>query len=233
MISCQALATTPAIGKCAPGAEVASVGIFVGHNEAAKAPSQSTWPSAPLSAASIANLPVEAVIVATDGAPSSIERARTALIRAFPDQGPPVVIHTVGPSKVRLLAMVRNLTQVIVVASLVIAACSLAVNIAAGLSERKRPFSLLRLTGVPISILRRVVALESALPLLLVAAVSTAVGLLAAALFLKSQLDFAFRMPGVAFWATIVVGLVASLLIIASTFPLLSRLTGPEMARNE
>ena len=129
--------------------------------------------------------------------------------------------------------MVRNLTQVIVVASLVIAACSLAVNIAAGLSERKRPFSLLRLTGVPIAVLRRVIACESALPLLLVAAVSIAVGLLAAALFLKSQLDFAFRMPGITFWATVIGGLVASLLIIALTFPLLGRMTGPEVARNE
>ena len=233
VISCEALATTPAIGKCAPGAKVASVGVFVGDNEAAKAPSQMTWSSVPLSAASIANLPVEAVIVATDGAPSSIERGRTALIRKFPDEGPPVVIHTVGPSEVRLLAMVRNLTQVIVVASLIIAACSLAVNIAAGLSERKRPFSLLRLTGVPIAVLRRVVTLESALPLLLVAAVSIAVGLLAAALFLKSQLDFAFRMPGIAFWVTVIAGLVASVIIIASTFPLLSRMTGPEVARNE
>jgi hypothetical protein len=233
VISCEALATSPAIGKCALGAKVASIGIFVGDNEAAKAPSQTVWPSAPLSASSIANLPVEAVIVTTDGAPSSIERTRTALIRAFPDEGPPVVIHTVGPSELRLLAMVRNLTQLIVVASLVIAACSLAVNIAAGLSERKRSFSLLRLTGVPTAVLRRVVALESALPLLVVAAVSIVVGLLAAALFLKSQLDFAFRMPGIAFWATVIGGLAASLLIIASTFPLLSRMTGPEVARNE
>ena len=68
------------------------------------------------------------------------------------------------------------------------------------------------------------------MPLLLVAAVSIAVGLLAAALFLKSQLDFAFRMPGIASgrgghqWS----GDVA--LIIATTFPLLSRMTGPEVA---
>jgi predicted lysophospholipase L1 biosynthesis ABC-type transport system permease subunit len=107
------------------------------------------------------------------------------------------------------------------------------VNIAAGLSERKRPFSLLRLMGVPTAVLRRVVALESALPLLLVAAVSIVVGLLAAALFLRSQLDFAFRLPGIAYWATVICGLAASLAIIASTFPLLNRMTGPEVARNE
>jgi predicted lysophospholipase L1 biosynthesis ABC-type transport system permease subunit len=116
---------------------------------------------------------------------------------------------------------------------LIVAACSLAVNIAAGLSERRRPFSLLRLTGVPTAVLRRVVALESALPLLLVASVSIVVGLLAAALLLRSQLDFAFRVPGIAYWATVVFGLAASLAIIASTFPLLSRMTGPEVARTD
>jgi len=119
------------------------------------------------------------------------------------------------------------------VASLIIAACSLAVNIAAGLGERKRPFSLLRLTGVSTALLHRVVALESALPLLLVAAVSIVVGLVSAALYLHSQVGIAFSIPGITFWATVVGGLAASLAIIASTFPLLTRITGPEVARNE
>jgi predicted lysophospholipase L1 biosynthesis ABC-type transport system permease subunit len=183
--------------------------------------------------ASIASLPVEAVVVATDGSSSSLERVRTSLEQAFPFRGPPVVVDAIGPNDSRLLAMVQDMTDVVVVASLIIAACSLAVNIAAGLSERRRPFSLLRLTGVPTGVLRRVVALESALPLLLVAVVSIVVGLVAAALFLRSQLDFAFRVPGIAYWATVLGGLAASLAIIASTFPLLSRITGPEVARNE
>ena len=58
-------------------------------------------------------------------------------------------MEAIDPSTARLLAMVQDMTEVVVVASLIIAACSLAVNIAAGLGERKRPFSLLRLTGVP------------------------------------------------------------------------------------
>jgi ABC-type antimicrobial peptide transport system permease subunit len=233
VISCEALAKTPAIGKCAPGSTVAMIGFFLGQNEVAKSPSLTVWPSAHLSVAAIASLPVEAVVVATDGSPSSMERARTSLVQAFPFRGQPVVVDSIGPSQLRLLAMIRNLTQVVVVASLIIAACSLAVNIAAGLSERKRPFSLLRLMGVPTAVLRRVVALESALPLLLVAFVSIVVGLLAAALFLRSQLDFAFRLPGITYWATVICGLAAALVIIASTFPLLSRMTGPEVARNE
>jgi FtsX-like permease family len=233
VVACDELAKTPAIGRCAPGATVAMIGLFLGQNEAAKSVTSTVWPSAQLSVASIASLPVEAVVVATDESSSSLERARTSLEQAFPFTGPPVVVDVIGPNDSRLLTMVQNMTAVVVVASLIIAACSLAVNIAAGLSERKRPFSLLRLTGVPLGVLRRVVALESALPLLLVAAVSIVVGLLAAALFLRSQLDIAFRIPGIAYWATVLGGLAASLAIIASTFPLLNRITGPEVARNE
>ena len=234
VVACDQLSRTPAIGKCARGASVASVGYFLsdllGHNSHA---STTVWPSANLSVASAARLPVDAVVVATDGSPGSLERARTTLERVFPLQGAAVAIEAFDPSTARLLAMIQDMTDVIIVASLIIAACSLAVNIAAGLGERKRPFSLLRLTGVPTALLHRVVALESALPLLLVAAVSIVVGLVSAALYLHSQVGIAFSIPGITYWATVAGGLVVSLAIIASTFPLLNRITGPEVARNE
>jgi hypothetical protein len=234
VVACGQLAGTPAIGKCAPGTSVASIGYFfshlLGHNSRA---SSTVWPSADLSVASAARLPVDAVVVATDGSPGSLERARTTLERVFPLQGAAVAVEASDPSTARLLTMIQDMTDVIIVASLIIAACSLAVNIAAGLGERKRPFSLLRLTGVPTALLHRVVALESALPLLLVAAVSIVVGLVSAALYLHSQVGVAFSIPGITYWATVAGGLVVSLAIIASTFPLLNRITGPEVARNE
>ena len=234
VVACDQLARTPAIGKCAPGASVANIGYFLsnllGHNSHA---SSTVWPSANLSVASAARLPVDAVVVATDGSSGSLERARTTFERAFPFQGTPVPVEAFDPSTKRLLAMIQDMTDVVIVASLIIAACSLAVNIAAGLSERKRPFSLLRLSGVPTALLHRVVALESALPLLLVAAVSIVVGLVSAALYLRSQVGIAFSIPGITYWATVVGGLAASLAIIALTFPLLNRITGPEVARNE
>jgi hypothetical protein len=234
LVACDQLAKTPAIGKCAPGATVASIGYFLsnllGHNSHA---SSTVWPSAHLSVADVARLPVDAVVVATDGSTGSLERARTSLERAFPFQGAPIAVEALDPSTARLLTMIQDMTDVIIVASLIIAACSLAVSIAAGLGERKRPFSLLRLTGVPTALLHRVVALESALPLLLVAVVSIVVGLVSAALYLRSQVGIAFSIPGIAYWATVIGGLAASLAIIASTFPLLNRITGPEVARNE
>ncbi len=83
------------------------------------------------------------------------------------------------------------------------------------------------------TLLHRVVALESALPLFLVATVSIVVGLGSAALYLHSQVGITFSIPGIGYWATVVGGLAASLAVIASTFPLLDRTTGPEVARNE
>ncbi|MGA8368632.1 MAG: FtsX-like permease family protein [Acidimicrobiales bacterium] len=234
VVACDQLARTPAIGKCAPGATSATVGYFLQNILGNNSHSSSTvWPSAHLSVADFASLPVNAVVVATDGSSSSLEQARTSLERAFPFQGAPVVVEGLQPNDSRLLTMIQDMTDVVVVASLIIAACSLAVNIAAGLGERKRPFSLLRLTGVSTGVLHRVVALESALPLLLVAAVSIVVGLVSAALYLHSQVDIAFRIPGIGYWATVLGGLAASLAVIASTFPLLNRMTGPEVARND
>ncbi len=234
VVACDEMVNTPAIGRCVRGASVANVGYFLsaflGHNSHA---STTTWRSADISAASVQRRPVDAVVVATNGSSDSIERVRTALERAFPFQGTPVAIDALDPSNARLLTMVQDMTDVIIVASLIIAACSLAVNIGAGLSERKRPFSLLRLTGVPLSVLRRILVFESVLPLFAVSAVSIIVGLLSAALYLHSQVGISFRMPGIVYWVTVLGGLAAALAIITSTFPLLNRMTGPEGARNE
>ena len=99
LVACDQLAKTPAIGKCAPGATVATIGYFLqpvtGTNSH---PSSTVWPSAHLSVASIASLPVEAVVVATDGSSSSLERARTSLERAFPFRGTPVVVEGNTPN---------------------------------------------------------------------------------------------------------------------------------------
>ena len=99
VVACDELAKTPAIGRCAPGATVAMIGFFLGQNEATKSVTSTVWPSAQLSVASIASLPVEAVVVATDGLSSSLERVRTSLEQAFPFSGPPVVVDVIGPNR--------------------------------------------------------------------------------------------------------------------------------------
>jgi hypothetical protein len=58
-------------------------------------------------------------------------------------------------------------------------------------------------------------------------------GLLAAQLFVRAQMGYTLAIPDVGFFVIVAVGLAASLAIIASTLPLLERITGPETARSE
>jgi hypothetical protein len=121
----------------------------------------------------------------------------------------------------------------VILASLVIAGCSLTVSVVGGLADRKRPFSLLRLAGTPLNVLRRVVALEAAVPLLLISAVSAGAGFVASELFLRSELLISLRPPELGYYAIVLAGIAVSLGLIASSLPVLRRITGPEVARNE
>jgi hypothetical protein len=92
---------------------------------------------------------------------------------------------------------------------------------------------MLRLTGVPLGVLRRVIAVESAAPLLVAAVLASGTGFLAAHLFLRAQMHYSLQPPGAAYYVIVLTGLAASLGIITATLPLLKRITGPETARNE
>jgi predicted lysophospholipase L1 biosynthesis ABC-type transport system permease subunit len=127
----------------------------------------------------------------------------------------------------------QQLANVVILVSLAIAGCTLAAGIAAGLADRKRPFSLLRLTGARLSTLRRVVALEGAVPLLAVAVVAIGTGFGGAAMNASLQQGHSIAPPGVGYYLITAGGILAALGIIAATFPLLARITGPEAARNE
>ena len=233
LVSCVQLSRTPALGRCPAGAAAAVVPtqfpITFSSSQAAI-----VWPAAAISAQRLQHLPVLSITVGTNGSASAIEGARTALEAAYPGENlPPTTIGETRAGLNSTLAGEQQLANVVILTSLPIAGCTLAVSIAAGLSERKRPFSLLRLTGAPLGTLRRVVALESAVPLVIVAVVSTGVGFLAAQLFLTSQLHYSLRPPGTGYYLIVLAGLAASLGIVASTLPLLNRLTGPDTARNE
>jgi hypothetical protein len=227
LVSCAQLARVPAVGRCRPGAAVAAVTVYTGEG-ASQAP---MWPAAGVSPQRLARIPVETLLVDTSGSLPAVERARTALETAFPYQGPPAILG--GSPAQNAYAELQRLSEVVIVASLVIAGCSLAVSVAGGLTERKRPFSLLRLAGAPLGTLRRVIALESAVPLVIIAVLSAGAGFLASELFLQSELSESLQPPGIAYYVIVLAGLAASLGVIAATFPLLARITGPEAARNE
>jgi hypothetical protein len=238
-MSCADLARTPAYGRCPAGAQVSAVDPFrfraLPSSPAAPPPARSTvWPAAAVSVESLHGLPVLSVLVDTDGSRAALERSRTILEAAYPGgERTPATEADFQTDSNNTLNKWQQLANVVILTSLPIAGCSLAVSIAGGLSDRRRPFSLLRLTGVPLRVLRRVIVLESAVPLLVGAVVAIGTGFLAAQLFLQSQEHYSLRAPGVGYYAVVLAGLAASLGIIASTLPVLRRITGPETARNE
>ncbi len=229
LIACSVLARYPAAGECPPGAQVAQ--IYGGLS--ALSEDERHLPAASYTVDQLSSLPLLAVDVETDGTRPTVERLRTALETALPVQFAPSTDAEDRRMEMKQLVQWQRLADVVILTTLPIAGCSLAVAIAGGLSERKRPFSLLRLTGVRLTMLRQVIALESAVPLVLVAIVASGIGLLTTQLFLRAQLDYNLHAPGLSYWLLVAAGVIASLGIIASTLPLLRRITGPETARNE
>ncbi|MGH3258388.1 MAG: FtsX-like permease family protein [Streptosporangiaceae bacterium] len=236
VISCAQLATVPALGRCPAGATAAAFpadgfnGPLLGIDA-----TTFTWPAVNVPAARLDTLGVDAINVTTNGTVQAVEQARTVLenAHAYPAVSTPSTIGDIIAQDNSANSDYQQLANVVVLVSLPIAGCTLAAGIAAGLADRKRPFSLLRLTGAPLAILRRVVALEGAVPLLAVAAVAIGTGFGAAAMFASEAQQHPMVAPGAAYYLLTAGAILVSLGIIAATFPLLARITGPDVARNE
>jgi hypothetical protein len=236
VVSCAQLAGIPALGRCPQGADAVTINPDYGGSVVERSSTtmaNTTWPVAQLSSAQVQRLPLDSIVVGTDGSAAAVEQARTILDNTYVQTFAAQTLSEFQSNGARKLNNYKQLANVIILTSLPIAGCSLAVSVAGGLAERKRPFSLLRLAGTPLALLRRVITLEAAGPLIISAGVSAGAGLLAAQLFLRAQLHETLQPPNVEYYAIIVAGLVASLAVIASTLPLLRRMTGPETARNE
>ncbi len=195
---------------------------------------RTSWRAAPPPAGGLSRRPLKAVVVTTDGTVTSVERVRTALLAALPEYSPPVVTSQFNEESRALVSLLQRMVSVGIILSLAIAGCSMAVSVAGGLIERRRPFSLLRLTGMPLAHLRRVVVLEAAVPLVLVALLSAAVGLVAADLILRAMHDgWSVSPPALSYYLIMGGGVAAALGVVCATLPLLGRLTEPQAARME
>jgi hypothetical protein len=236
VVSCAQLAAIPALGRCPAGATAVAFpadgfnGPLFGNDATGI-----TWPTANVPAARLDTFGVDAINVATNGTTQAVEQARTLLesTPAYPGLSTPSTIRDIIAQENSTNSDYQQLANVVILVSLPIAGCTLAAGIAAGLADRKRPFSLLRLTGARLATLRRVVALEGAVPLLAVAAVAIGTGFGAAAMYAAEAQQHSMVAPGAAYYLLTAGGIIVSLGIIAATFPLLKRITGPEVARNE
>jgi hypothetical protein len=265
VVSCSALRALPALGSCAPGVPAASGSfnqllttdnpLFFNTNLPA------VTRSSPPATESLSGLVTSALLVKTDG-PDTLEKVRTYLTgyEARSSESSPSTakrgaklsgaLGNIEPETFGEVTQVRtnDLTSIervalaILALILVVAGCSLAVSVAAGVLDRKRPFTLLRLSGAPRKTLTKVALIEAMVPLVGATVIAGAVAIAVArpplrALFsanLGPDQDFAAAAhPGIAYYLTVLVALGLSTVVVLAAMPLLNRITQPSNARFE
>ena len=167
-MSCAGLRELAVLGQCAPGRAAVAVpagNLFDDNPHYSTQPIAS--PSSPAYAGNVSGLYLQALLVKVNS-PATLERVRTYLVTHTPLSASGTAPRTFGEAvqaRQGVAQTVQRLVYIAVALTLVVAGCSLAVAVGGSLVERKRPFTLLRLTGTPTSTLYRVVFLEAVLPL--------------------------------------------------------------------
>jgi hypothetical protein len=239
VISCSGLRELKVLGQCAPGRQAAkanTANMIFSDN-----PYYSTQPivsaSSPVASGDVSKLYLQAVLIKVNGA-GTLERVRTFLVTHTPQSASGTAPRTFGEAveaRQSVASTVQRLFDVAVVLTLVVAGCSLAVTVGGSLVERKRPFTLLRLTGTPTRALYRVVLLEAIFPLAAATIVAGSTAYVISVLTVRKMAPAGtpLPVPGHAYYITMATGLVASLLVILASLPLLRRITGPSNVRFE
>jgi hypothetical protein len=232
------------LGQCAPGraAVYADYDTLFSDN-----PSDNVEPfvsaSDPTYTGTLSSLRLQAVLVRANS-PAVLERVRTFLaIHAPPNvpNGPgssPAPPRTFGETlNIRLgrAATVEKIVYAAVALTLIVAGCSLAVAIAGGLVDRKRPFTLLRVSGTQVGVLFKVALLEAAVPLAAVTMIAAGIayGTSLLAFVRLAPAGTAIPQLGHDYYALMGTGLVIACGIITVTLPLLRRMTSPGNVRFE
>ncbi len=98
--------------------------------------------------------PVSQIAILTDGTPSAIERARTVVQVDLPGS----VVWTASQVATDAAKWFVELGRVVtlgVFGAMLLAGATLAIAVITGLVERRRPFALLRLAGMPLRRLKQ------------------------------------------------------------------------------
>ncbi|HSR87264.1 MAG TPA: FtsX-like permease family protein [Streptosporangiaceae bacterium] len=238
VVPCSGLRLLPAFGTCARGVTAVHANTFslFGDN-----PMYTTQPFVtsqnPAARGGYAGLYLQAVLVKVDSQ-ATLERVRTYLVTHTPLTASGMAPRTFGEAvQVRegVATTVQRLIDIAVALTLIVAGCSLAVAAGGGVVERKRPFTLLRLSGTPVGTLYRVVMLEAVAPL--VAATAIAAGLAyGMSVLTVAKLGPAGSPTPVldhAYYLIMGLGLVGALAVLVSTLPVLSRVSSPGNVRFE
>ena len=237
VISCVDLQKVAVLGSCPPGAKaVVAATDFESDN-----PSYSTQaianPSSPTASDDFSKLYLATVLVKVNNN-DTLEKTRTFLATHTQQSIAGAAPRTFGEAVDARLALSNTVQRIFngaVALTLFIAGCSLAVTVGGGMVERKRPFSLLRLSGVPTAALYRVVLYEAVLPLIGATLIAAGIGYGIAVLTVKKIAAAGTPPPtlGHNYFIVMGAGLLTSMIVILTTLPLLGRITKPDDVRFE
>jgi translation initiation factor RLI1 len=111
----------------------------------------------------------------------------------------------------------------------------LAVSAGGGLVDRKRPFTLLRVSGTPVSVLSRVVLFEAAVPLVAATVVAAGIAYWTSVMAVLRLAPAGTAIPqlGRDYYTIMGIGLAVAFGVITLTLPLLRTMTAPSTIRFE
>ena len=243
-LSCADMRAVGALGQCAAGVKAVQVlddSLFDDNPTYYTKPIVSAT-SQPYTG-DLTTLPLQTVLVKVNS-PTTLERVRTYLaVNAPPQVGggygaSPTPPRTFGENLQIRLARATTSEKILYAAvalTLIVAGCSLAVSVGGGLVDRKRPFTLLRVSGTPVSVLSRVVLFEAAVPLVTATVVAAAIayGTSLLAVLRLAPVGTAIPQLGRDYYTIMGIGLVIAFGVITLTLPLLRRMTAPSTIRFE
>lgn len=177
------------------------------------------------------------LVVATDGTTGSIERARTAVLGSGLRLALPPMTRAERTSSELLTSANRyaGLANLGILLATVISAVSLSVSTVAAILDRKRVLGLLRLMGMPVSTVRRVILAEAALPLATVFALCVGLGFLVAWCILVGLTEGrrTVSWPHPSYYVVLAVSLLLAAIAVVGTFRTARKNTGIAMTRFE
>ena len=199
--------------------------------------------TSPAYTGNLTTLPVQTVLV-TVNSPATLERVRTYLaVHAPPRVGgnpddsptPPRTFGETLQIRTARAATFEKILYAAVALTLIVAGCSLAVTVGGGLVDRKRPFTLLRVSGTPVGVLSRVVLLEAAVPLVAATVVAAGIAYWTSVMAVLRLAPAGTAIPqlGRDYYTIMGIGLAVAFGVITLTLPLLRTMTAPSTIRFE
>jgi hypothetical protein len=238
VLPCSGMRVLRAFGTCAPGRAAVQANTFSLYGDNPMYTTQAFVNSHnPAARGTYAGLYLQAVLVKVDSQ-ATLERVRTYLVTHTPLSASGSAPRTFGEAvQVRegVATTVQRLIDIAVALTLIVAGCSLAVAAGGGVVERKRPFTLLRLSGAPITTLYRVVMLEAVAPLLAatVIAAGLAYGMAVLTVHKLGPAGTPTPVLNQAYYLIMGAGLAGALLVVLAALPVLGRVSSPATVRFE